>query len=178
MQTNVSRRLSLRSKDELVTLACDGSAGEQSPAATMSSREELESMAEQAAINAGLNPALVKAICEQESSWKETATRFEPGFKKRYVDPMKLDEAEAIARSTSWGLMQIMGEVAREYGYKGDLKELLKAENSLFWGLKHLKKIFVGKGGDLRATLLRWNGGGRPAYADEVLARMAKYGNI
>jgi hypothetical protein len=63
--------------------------------------------------------ALVCAIIEQESAWNTYATRYEPGFRTRYVAPLHLPPTEEIARSISWGLMQVMGQVAREHGFDG-----------------------------------------------------------
>ena len=64
-------------------------------------------------------PALVCAMCEQESAWNTYAIRYEPGFRTRYVAPLGLPPTEEIARSISWGLMQVMGQVAREHGFDG-----------------------------------------------------------
>src|ERR1700737_5169749 len=69
----------------------------------------------------GLQPALVCAVIEQESAWNPWAVRYEPGFLSRYVAPLytagKLSATEAYTRSMSWGLMQVMGQVAREFGF-------------------------------------------------------------
>jgi Transglycosylase SLT domain len=63
--------------------------------------------------------ALVCAIVEQESAWDAHAIRYEPAFRTRYVAPLALPPTEEIARSMSWGLMQVMGQVAREHGFAG-----------------------------------------------------------
>ena len=86
---------------------------------------ELEQIARNTAAAHSLNPALVCAVCETESSWNPKATRYEPAFQKRYIDPMNLSAQEAQDRSTSWGLMQIMGQTAIEFGWKGPLQDLL-----------------------------------------------------
>jgi Transglycosylase SLT domain len=64
-----------------------------------------------------LDPALVCAIIEQESAWDAHAIRYEPAFRTRYVAPLGLPPTEEIARSISWGLMQVMGQVAREHSF-------------------------------------------------------------
>jgi len=61
--------------------------------------------------------ALVCAVVEQESAWDAHAIRYEPGFRTRYVAPLGLPSTEEVARSISWGLMQVMGQVAREHGF-------------------------------------------------------------
>ena len=85
----------------------------------MPASSELILLARAAATKHALDPALVCAIIEQESSWNPHAIRYEPGFRTRYVAPLGLPPTEEIARSISWGLMQVMGQVAREHGFEG-----------------------------------------------------------
>jgi soluble lytic murein transglycosylase-like protein len=127
----------------------------------------------------GLDPALVAAVIEQESGWNPWAVRYEPGFYRRYVQAMTLSDTEETMRSTSFGLMQCMGQVARELGFKGKyLTELCDPDINLRIGCKHLKNKLDRAHGDLRKALLAWNGGGNPHYPDEVLARTATYGGL
>src|SRR5665213_3230992 len=83
---------------------------------------EIIELARQIAGEHSLEPALVCAVIEQESAWNPWAVRYEPGFLSRYVAPLytagKLSAMEAYTRSMSWGLMQVMGQVAREFGFK------------------------------------------------------------
>lgn len=122
-----------------------------------------------------LDGALVCAVVEQESNWAEWSIRFEPDFEKRYVDKLHLGLTEACARSISWGLMQLMGEAAREMGFNGKLASLCDPENGLEWGCRHLKAKLDAHGGDVHAGLLAWNGGGNAEYPDQVMARMENY---
>ncbi len=84
-------------------------------------RDPLIALARAAAAAHSLDPALVCAVCEQESAWNPWAIRYEPGFLARYVAPLftagKISATEAYSRSFSWGLMQVMGQVAREHGF-------------------------------------------------------------
>lgn len=49
-----------------------------------------------------------------------------------------------MAQKTSWGLMQIMGGVAYELGFKGWPGELLDPETNLYYGCEFLiGKIFL-----------------------------------
>ncbi len=125
----------------------------------------------------GLDAALVCAVCEQESAWDTLAIRYEPGFYDRYIAIIPhLSVTEARARAFSWGLMQVMGQTARDHGFQAKyLSALCDPDVGLDVGCRVLKKHLEEKGGDVRAGLLRWNGGGRAAYADEVMARMQKY---
>jgi soluble lytic murein transglycosylase-like protein len=49
--------------------------------------DALISLARAAAAAHSLDPALVCAVCEQESSWDPFAIRYEPAFYDRYVAP-------------------------------------------------------------------------------------------
>ena len=126
----------------------------------------------------GLDGALVCAVIEQESEWNTYAIRFEPAFEKRYIHPAlpQAPTTEEISRAMSFGLMQVMGEVARERGFKGKfLTALCDPEIGLPIGCEWLKHIMDNHGGDVAASLQRWNGGGNPHYAFEVMARIDKY---
>jgi len=123
------------------------------------------------------DPALVCAIIEQESNWNAWAMRFEPMFLAHYIKPA-LPEAPTtgeIARATSWGLMQVMGQVALEFGFQGKFyTELCDPSTGIFFGCRKLAKCMESRG-DVKAALLMWNGGGSPSYPDQVLARMKNY---
>jgi soluble lytic murein transglycosylase-like protein len=137
---------------------------------------ELITMAKASAATQGLDPALVCAVIEQESSWNTWAVRYEPGFYEKYIVKQQLkDDTEAHARTISWGLMQLMGEVAREEHYTGPLPKLCDPQTGIDAGLIHLERMLKLAPGDVHAGLQHWNGGGNPNYADEVLARMPNY---
>lgn len=126
----------------------------------------------------GLDGALVCAVIEQESQWDTYAIRFEPAFEARYIHPAlpAAPTTEEIAKAMSFGLMQVMGEVARERGFKGRfLSSLCDSEIGVPIGCAYLKHIMDNHGGDVAASLQRWNGGSNPNYAAEVMARMPKY---
>lgn len=143
----------------------------------LSTIEARKALAGKYAAKYGLDPVLVCAVCEQESAWNPWAYRYEPGFFAKYVSPLGLkDGTEAIMRSTSWGLMQVMGQVAREHGYKATfLSSLCDPDTGVDVGCDVLKSKLALGGGDVRAGLLRWNGGGSQSYPDQVMARMEKY---
>jgi len=87
-------------------------------------KQTLIDLAKQTAAKYGLDPNIVCAVIEQESGWNPSAIRYEPAFMTKYVAPLytagKVTATEAYARSFSWGLMQIMGQVAREEGFDGE----------------------------------------------------------
>jgi soluble lytic murein transglycosylase-like protein len=141
------------------------------------------SVAQEIARNAGLDPALVCAVVEQESSWNTLAIRYEPQFFVRYVAPLvggeqlkRPTETELRSRAFSWGLMQILGQCAREMGFEGlYLSELLQPAVGLKFGCKLLVRKLGQAGGDVSRALQLWNGGANPDYAPEVIARIDKY---
>jgi soluble lytic murein transglycosylase-like protein len=124
----------------------------------------------------GLDPFIVCAVIEQESGWNPWAMRFEPAFFARYIEPMKLPEAtEAQARATSFGLMQIMGQVAREKGFQPRfLTQLCDPDTGVELGCRKLQECFAVHG-DPETALLAFNGGGNPDYGGVVLSRVAHY---
>ena len=147
-----------------------------------------------------LDAALVCAICEQESAWNPWAIRYEPAFFARYIAPQleagKISVTEAQARAFSWGLMQVMGQVAREhnfgaapnpnsslppqmhspYGTVGaPLAQLCDPASGLEIGCTVFAAKLSAAHGDAARALQLWNGGGNPNYAAEVLARVGRY---
>jgi soluble lytic murein transglycosylase-like protein len=129
----------------------------------------------------GLWPELVCAVVEQESAWDRWAARYEPGFYERYVQPQlargaALDQTEARMRAFSWGLMQVVGQVAREHGFAGaSLAQLCDAATGLEIGCRVLAAKLAAAEGNVAHALLLWNGGGNRDYPDAVLARARHY---
>lgn len=109
-----------------------------------------------------IDPDLIEALCQTESSCNPKATRYEPNFYKTYILPMLHQNAitpdEAIGRATSWGLMQIMGQVAREKRFMGNFEELFEPAIGLHWALKHLK-YFMNKCTILDSAIASYNAG-------------------
>ena len=141
---------------------------------------QLVAVARAAAKVQSLDPAIVCAVVEQESSWNPWAVRYEPAFMAKYVAPLytngKISASEAFARSFSWGLTQCMGQVAREVGFAGTyLSELCDPTTNLLIGCRILRDKMDRAKGDINKALLLWNGGGNPAYPAQVLARLKNY---
>jgi soluble lytic murein transglycosylase-like protein len=137
-------------------------------------------LARKAAAAQALDPALICAVVEQESAWNPWAMRYEPTFFTKYVASLytnnKVSASEAYARGFSWGLMQVMGQVARESGFDAlFLSALCDPEQGLAVGCKVLRKKFDVVGADTTRALLAWNGGANPLYPVQVLARRAHY---
>ena len=141
---------------------------------------QLVALARKAAATQSLDPAQVCAVVEQESAWNPWALRYEPTFFAKYVASLytnnKVSASEAYARGFSWGLMQVMGQVAREAGFDAlFLSALCDPEQGLAVGCKVLRRKFDAMAGDTLRALLAWNGGANPAYPGQVLARRAHY---
>jgi len=90
---------------------------------------------------------LIYAIIKTESNFNQYACRYEKNYKWLFK-PVEVKPRDCSANTerafqmTSWGLMQVMGAVYREYGYKGWLS--LIPENStiqIIYGCTHLKKL-------------------------------------
>ena len=155
---------------------------------------ELLALAHDAARAHSLWPELVCAVIEQESSWDRWAVRYEPAFYKRYIEPQiarpdghhavphagargaALTETEARARAFSWGLMQVMGQTAREHGFSGSsLAQLCDPATGLDLGCRVLAAKLAAAEDNVVRALLLWNGGGNRDYPAAVLARTARY---
>src|SRR5277367_2995490 len=142
----------------------------------MAPTTEIVTLARTIAYEHGLDPALVCAVVEQESAWDAHAIRYEPGFRARYVAPLGLPPTEEVARSISWGLMQVMGQVAREHGFSGKfLSALCDPAAGLDIGCAVLAAKLSTADGNLARALELWNGGANADYASQVLPRMARY---
>jgi len=63
---------------------------------------------------------------------------FEP---EEVMPKFSILDTEKMFQKTSWGLMQVMGGVAREYGFRGWVTDLLDPVTNLKYGCTHLVNI-------------------------------------
>ena len=142
---------------------------------------ELVGLAHRAANAHALWPELVCAVVEQESAWNPWALRYEPGFYDKYVAPqiargVIAGVTESRARAFSWGLMQVMGQAAREHGFASEsFASLCDPTVGLEIGCRVLNAKLAAAEGNVTRALLLWNGAGNPDYPAAVLARTARY---
>jgi len=135
--------------------------------------EEIAALIRKQAAACGLDPAIVYGVIIRESSGDTDAVRTELAFYERYTKPMNFSDTEEICRAMSWGLMQVMGEVARELGYKGKyLSTLCRVPDlGIEYGCKHLTAKTKRYG--LRQGLSAYNAGSptikNAAYVNEIL---------
>lgn len=111
---------------------------------------------------------LIKTVCEETGWEKELIAAFiqiESGgnsYRVRYESkwvwqckPYKFSglndislETEAMLQKCSWGLMQVMGAVARELGLVSDLPRLTDPEVGLRYGIAQLERLKIKYQGD------------------------------
>lgn len=114
--------------------------------------------------NLGVNPHFIASIILIESAGKPWACRFEP--KWSYTTQPSLYarkigasvETEINMQMTSWGLMQVMGTVARELGFNGWLSELCDPNVGILYGSLKLKSL-IEKHGNLEDAVASYNAG-------------------
>ena len=102
---------------------------------------ELTTLIKSSASRRSLPWELVYAICQVESSLNPSAIRHEPRYRWLVGDNETMSPAERQDQMTSWGLMQVMGAVARELGHTGPLSDLLDPPTGLFYGCLHLRRF-------------------------------------
>lgn len=135
------------------------------------SNSPFRTIIERQAHASGLPAELVAALVLVESSGNPWTVRYEPGFYDRYMkiaEPKTIipctKETERRMCATSFGLLQIMGQVARERGFKGTyLTKLCDPETGIKYGCSHLAWTVVRlarKGiTDLASICAAYNGG-------------------
>jgi soluble lytic murein transglycosylase-like protein len=121
----------------------------------------------------GIDLTLLCSVVMQESSWNTFAIRFEPAFEARYIKPAipSMPTTLELTKAMSFGLMQIMGETAIEFGWAGEfLSELCDPDVGMEFGCKKLQSCLTRAAGDVNQALLYYNGGSDPTYPSLVLA--------
>lgn len=83
---------------------------------------------------------LVPSVSEELTVLNEPQkTSLPRGFKG--IQGVTTDEEEFIGQKTSWGPMQVMGAVAREYGFKGEFRELCGI-SGIVYGVRHFGVLY------------------------------------
>ena len=131
-------------------------------------RKEIDSVARKCKLPA----SLLAAFIQEESQFDPFAIRTEPHYlKKRKVIAearswsrkhrgVPTYETELFLRASSMGLMQPLGQVAREQGFKARfLSALIEPYNSLDEGAKHLRDKIIRYKGDTLSAISAYNQG-------------------
>lgn len=119
-----------------------------------------------------VSPKLIAAVITQESSGNKWALRYENGFYLRYIARKQRHElighipktlptidTEMRLRAFSFGLMQIMGQVAREHEFvEDDLTRLLLIDTNIDVGTRFLAHCLKTRSRDVSKALIRYNG--------------------
>lgn len=133
-----------------------------------------------------LDPLLIAAIILTESGGNTLAGRYEPAFFRRYVETKTSEnlggfvprgtislDTEKNWRATSWGLMQVMGQTAREHGFKEVyLTSMLEPKIGIQVGCMVFSKYLASVNYHIDKALLRYNGGGNKDYPALVLSKV------
>jgi soluble lytic murein transglycosylase-like protein len=140
--------------------------------------EELSLLAERQGMLFDIDPKLLLAMIQVESSGRPYASRYEPGTIRYIRDAYQYAraagvtaETENVGQQTSWGLMQVMGFTARELGFAGNLPELCIPANGVEYGCRYLKRLQdrFGKPGTLgfdERVVVSYNAGSPRKTAD------------
>jgi len=144
-------------------------------------KDEIITMCKDYGERFGLRPVLIQAIVETESNYETRAMRYEPGY--RYTTQVNVlaqamrvtPETEEALQKFSYGLMQIMGGVARELGFTGYLPDLLIPQIGMGYACKHLKNLTERYGSSERAVVASYNAGSPIYKPDGVLFANQQY---
>ena len=105
-------------------------------------------MIEEKATKYRLHAKLVGAIILQESNNRTYAMRHEAHWRYAYdiktfaENAHSSQDTERIGQMTSWGLMQVMGTVARELGFSGYFSMLCVPSIGVEYGCKKLRTLY------------------------------------
>lgn len=127
----------------------------------------------------GVEPSLIAAIIQTESSGNPLMLRAEPKY-EYLVTPARFAERLGITKETeiacqklSWGHMQLMGGTARELGFEGHLCQLLFPSYNINYGTMYfasrLKKYKF-----MRLAIATYNSGS-PVYNPDGELKNQKY---
>ncbi len=151
----------------------------------LSTIEARKQLADKYAVKYGLKTSLVCAVIDHETggTWDVYTTRNEDDFFATYVEgkPMPPDSirsrsTEARTRAMSFGLMQVIGETARENGLTTRyITSLCDPDVGVDMGCKILSIKIKDANGDIAGGLAKYNGGSDATYAPAVLALIPKY---
>lgn len=142
-------------------------------------RRKYKELAEKYGTEFGVNPMLIEAVIIAESGQVKWASRYEKNW-RWFLTPIKYakmvrssNKTERIHQATSWGLMQVMGTVARELGFKGHLPQLCDPHRGIYYGAMKLG-ILLKKHKIAPLALAAYNAGNPRSkagakYADKVI---------
>lgn len=94
-----------------------------------------------------VSPSLLFALARVESNLDPNTARFEPEW-RYHLDTSLWAKKLGITRDTeralqsfSWGLMQVMGTVAREHGFDRHLTELINPQLNVLIAIRKIEQL-------------------------------------
>jgi len=134
-----------------------------------------------------LNPLVIKSLITKESGFDTWATRFESQWRwfvsvKKFARKNKISfDTEKTLQSTSFGLCQVMGGVARELGHTDQLTKICIPAIGIELGCKKLRQC-LDRWGCLDHALAAYNAGSPDSkagkkYADSIFKIMERLKN-
>ena len=136
----------------------------------------------QAAMRHGLDVNVLAAQVHHESGGNPTACRFEPGW--HYFKPFRAagcsEATERNLQACSWGLMQLMGTVLREQGYREPFLSAIVPDLAaqMEHGASRMRRLLTKL--DISDALSAYNAGtptplNRTNYVEPILRLAEKY---
>jgi len=133
----------------------------------------------------------IMGIIETESSFNPYACRYEPHYRwiykpeEFYISYSSTVETEIQFQKCSLGLMQLMGAVYRELGYKKPLSAVFEdIDAQISYGIRHFLKFYK-KYGTVQAAIAAYNAGSprkashggyvNQGYVDKVVRNSEKW---
>ena len=141
-----------------------------------------------------LDPTLVASIIWTESRGDPCAARYEPKWRylfntTQYANNMNIThQTEIELQKFSYGLMQVMGSVAREMGFSDELPRLYDIDINLEYGCKKLAQLRDRFPHDFTDMISAYNQGGpyktpggfyrNQTYVDKVMGYFKELNQI
>jgi soluble lytic murein transglycosylase-like protein len=136
----------------------------------------------------GQDVGLALAIARVESSGNPLAARYEPHYRwtltpEKFAKAIMItEETELMFQKTSLGVMQVMGALARELGFRGHLTGLCYPEIGARYGVMQLEKLWL-RYNNIEDVIAAYNAGSprksngvyvNQNYVDKVMADYRK----
>lgn len=84
----------------------------------------------------------VLALCSVGASFRPTFVKYRGEYGALVGDVDTLSVGERFGQQHAWGLMQVMGSVARAYRFEGAFTDLWDPETNLGIGMVHLRRLY------------------------------------
>ena len=134
-------------------------------------KPEMVLMAECAAIENGIDPAVFCALIDISSGWHPEKAEWNSSAVTAFAGEVTDEHVFQLYR---WGLTQVLGSDARRAGFRGELYRLTDPELNITVGAQVLRETIAYAGGIQRALVL-WRGVIGGNFPELVLAKAGQY---